>query len=134
MATISHPGYGSKLELSTDNVTFVKVAQLQRFSPSGSRQTMTDQTNISTPDNFTRPLAVRVDSGDLDMTGVLDPSNTGITQLGTFHTNMTLVYARVTLSDGTPYTFQCYVSEYVPFTVQFDKAIGFTAKLRISGG
>lgn len=134
MTTTAHPGYGSKLALSVDGVTYVNVAQLQRFAPAGSRQTIVDQTNISTPDNFARALAVRVDPGELDMAGVLDPSNAGIVQLGTFHASMALAYCKVTLSDGSVFTFQGYVSEYVPFTVSFDKVLAFTGKLRVSGG
>lgn len=134
MATHAQPGYGSKFFLSTDDVTFTPVAQLQRFAPSGSKSTTVDRTNILTPDNFDRPLPVRVSSGEIELVGILDPMNTSILQLGQLHANFTLAYCKIVLSDGTQYSFAGYVTAYVPFTVAYNKAIGFSAKIRVSGG
>jgi hypothetical protein len=133
--THAQPGYGSKFFMSSSGSvgSFVPVAQLKSFVPQGSKQTVVDQTNVSTPDNFSRPLAVRVDSGDIDLTGVLDPANTGILQLGTAHASLGLYYFKVILTDGTEYDFQGLVSEYVPFSVTYNKFIAFSAKVRISG-
>ena len=132
--TNARPGYGSKFFMSSDNVHFAPVAQLKNFVPQGSKQTIVDQTNVLTPDNFTRPMAVRIDSGDIDLTGILDASNTGILQLGIAHASLALYYFQIVLTDGTQYTFQGLVSEYVPFDVTYNKAIGFRARIRISGG
>src|SRR4051812_35531952 len=112
MTTKASPGYGSKLFMSSTGAvsSYVPVAQLQRFAPAGSKQTVVDQTNVLTPDNFSRPLAVRVDSGDLDLAGVLDPQNTGILQLGTAHASLALYFFKTVLSDGTEYNFQGLVS------------------------
>lgn len=131
--TRANPGYGSKLFMSADNVHWTPVAQLKSITSQGSKQTVVDQTNVLTPDNFTRPLPVRVDSGELELAGVLDPQNTGITQLGTAHAALAIYYFQLQLTDGTTYTFQGLVSEYVPFTVAVAKAMGFTAKIRVSG-
>ena len=131
--TNARPGYGSKLFMSSDNVHFVPVAQLKSFVPQGSRQTVVDQTNVLTPDNFSRPLAVRVDSGDIDLAGVLDPANTQILQLGTAHAALALYFFKVVLPDGSEYDFQGLVIEYVPFSVTYNKFIGFSAKVRVSG-
>lgn len=134
MPTIAKLGAGSALQYSLDNTTFTKVAQLRKFAPAGSKQTMVDQTNILTPVPFTAPLAVRVDSGELDLDGILDPANGSQLALGQLHANLTLAWWKVILSDGTPWTFQALVSEFLPFQVDVGKAITFTAKLRISGG
>jgi len=131
--TNARPGYGSKFFMSSDNVHFTPVAQLKSFIPQGSRQTVVDQTNVLTPDNFSRPLAVHIDSGDIDLVGILDPANTEILQLGTAHASLALYYFQIVLTDGTEYTFQGLVIEYVPFTVTYNKAMGFSAKIRISG-
>ena len=119
--------------MSGDNVRFTPVAQLKSFIPQGSKQTIVDQTNILTPDDFTRPLAVRVDSGELELVGILDPKNTGVLQLGTAHVTLAISYFKAVLSDGTEYDFQGLVSEYIPFSVAYNKAIGFSARIRISG-
>jgi hypothetical protein len=133
MTTRAQPGYGSKFFLSTDDVVFTPVAQLQRFVPQGSKSQIVDRTNVLTPDNFTRPMPVRVDSGEIEMVGVLDPANSNILQLGQAHANMSLIFAKIVLTDGTEYDFQGYVTEYVPFSVTYNKAIGFSAKIRVSG-
>lgn len=131
--TNARPGYGSKFFMSSDDVTFTPVAQLKSFVSRGSRQSIVDQTNVLTPDNFSRPLAVRIDSGEIELVGVLDPANTGILQLGMAHASLALYYFQIVLSDGTEYSFQGLVSEYVPFDVTYNKAIAFRAKIRISG-
>jgi len=133
--TIAKAGAGSKFFMSSSNAngSFVPVAQLKTFAHQGSKQTIVDQTNISTPDNFSRPLAVRIDSGEINLDGVLDPANTSILQLGTAHASMALYYFLAVLSDGTQYTFQGLVSEYAAFSVSYSKAMLFSAKIRISG-
>src|SRR5579872_4354223 len=116
MATKSIVGFGTKLSYSLDNVTFTAVAQLQRMTPSGSKQTMVDQTNVLTPDPGTQPLPARVDSGDVDLAGVLDPANGSQLALGQMHGQKTLAWWKTLLADGvTIWTFQAYVSEYKPF-------------------
>jgi hypothetical protein len=126
-------GYGSKLYYSLDQSTYLNVVQLQRISPAGSKQRMVDQTNLRTPDNFTRPMPVQVDSGEIDITGVYsgDPSQFA---LAGCHGSMQLVYFRLVLSDGTIYNFAAYVSEFKPWEVVYSKFIPFSAKLRIVGG
>jgi hypothetical protein len=134
--TNARPGYGSKLFMSSTGAvgSFTPVAQLKSFIPTGSRQTLADQTNVLTPDNFTRPMAVRIDAGDIDLAGVLDPQNTQILQLGTAHASLALYFFKIVLTDGTEYDFQGLVIGYVPFSVTYDKAITFSSKIRVSGG
>lgn len=134
MTTKAYPGYGAKLQTTTDGTDYFSIAQLQKILPSGSKQTTTDQTNLLTPDNFERPLAVLIDGGQIDIAGVLDPQNGSQLSLGTLHANLTLASWKLLLSDGvTTYSFNAYVSEYVPFTVQLSKALGFSAKLTVVG-
>jgi len=133
MTTKAQPGFGSKFYLQLPGGVMTAVAQLRRFKPAGSKATIVDQTNVSTPDNFDRPLAVRITSGEIDMDGVLDPANTQILQLGQAHAQLALVNCQVILTDGTQYSFSGYVSEYVPWEVEFNKFIAFSAKIRVSG-
>jgi hypothetical protein len=135
MTTKAYPGYGSKLQCSTDAVHYFSIAQLRKIIPSGSKQSTVDQTNLLTPDSFTRPLATLIDAGQIEIEGVLDPQNGSQLQLGTLHAALTLAWWQVLLlSDGvTVYSFQARVAEYVPFTVQHNKALGFTAKLSLVG-
>lgn len=77
---------------------------------------------------------MQIDGGQIDIAGVLDPANGSQLELGTLHANLTLGTWRILLSDGiTVYQFNAYVAEYVPFTVQLSKALGFSAKLTVVG-
>lgn len=131
--THAFAGRGTRIFMSADGVKWKPIAQLKTFVPQGSKQQIVDQTNILTPDNFTRQLAARVDSGDISMSGVLDPTNSDILQLGVAHANLAAYFFKVVLTDGTEYDFQALVSEYVPFGVEHNKFIGFSAKLRVTG-
>lgn len=133
MTTTAYPGYGSSLASSPNGSAYTTIAQLKKFAPVGSKQTMVDQTNITTPLPFTQPYAARVDSGEFELSGVLNPSEATALNLGTLHAGLTLAYFQVTLTDGSVYTFQAFVSEYVPFDVTYNKMIGFSAKLRVQG-
>lgn len=127
-------GAGTKLNMSaTLSGPYVPVAQLKTIKPKGSRQTVVDQTNLLTPDNFDRWLATRVSSGQVELMGVLDPTNTSILQLGTAHASLALYFFQLVLSDGTQYSFAGLVSEYVPFDVSHAKAVAFSAVITISG-
>jgi hypothetical protein len=131
--TIAKASAGSILQYSLDNTTFTKVAQLKSIKPAGSKQTIVDQTNILTALPFTALLAARVDSGEIDIEGVLDPANGTQLGLGQLHANLTLAWWKILLSDGTQWSFQGLVSGFKPFEVDVAKAIIFAAKLRISG-
>jgi hypothetical protein len=55
-------------------------------------------------------------------------------QLGTWHGSLSIVPWQVILPDGSTYSFQASVAELVPFKVEINKCLRFSAKLRISGG
>jgi hypothetical protein len=131
--TWANPGIGSRLFMSADGVKWQPVAQLKSIIPTGSKQTIVDQTNLLTSDNFSRPLAVRIDSGEIELDGVLDPQNADILQLGTAHASLTVQSFKLVFPEGTEWDFQALVSEFIPFTVKYSKYIGFSAKLRVSG-
>jgi hypothetical protein len=133
MTTIAKNSAGSTLEGSPDNITFTKVAQLKSIKPTGLKLSFVDQTNILTALPFSAQLAARIDSGELDLAGVLDPNNGSQLGLGQLQANRTLAWWKILLSDGTLWSFQGFVAEFLPFDVDIGKAIVFTAKLRISG-
>ena len=129
-----YSGRGTLLSYSADNVTFTSLGQLQQFEHGGSKQTIVDQTNITTPENFTRALAVRVDAGEFDLTGVLNPQDPTYLALEQFHVANTLVYWKARLVDGSSFTFQAFVSEFKAFSAKVMKIYTWSAKLRLSGG
>lgn len=128
-----YTGRGTVLSYSLDGQTWVALPQLQQFEPSGSKQTMVDQTNLQTQGNFTQPQAVQVDAGEVSFSGVYGGQIQQLL-LGQYHGSMTLLYWQAQLVDGTFYTFQAFVSEFKPYSVKWNKTYGFSGKLRIVGG
>lgn len=134
-ASIAYPGYGSSLSMSLDGGnTFTRIAQLKIIEPQGSKLTLVDSSTISDPDNYLRPLAVRVDAGEIAIEGVAIPSDSSQLSLATAQSQLQLNSFLVVLTDGTQYVFQAWVSEYQPFKVQVKNAITFSAKLTVVGG
>jgi hypothetical protein len=132
--TTAIASYGSHLSYSTDGVHYTTVAQIRKLTPQASKQTIVDQTNILTPGNAAAPLAARFDSGEIQIDGVLSPEDSSQLALGTLHAALTLVYWKLLLSDGvSTWTWQGFVSEYVPWVLDVAKAVVFTAKIRVSG-
>ena len=133
-ASIAYPGYGSSLSMSPDGGnTFTRIAQLKSFEPQGSKTILVDSSSITDPDNFTRPLAVRIEAGEIALDGVLIPSNASQLSLGSAQAELELNTFLIVLTDGTQYIFQAYVTEYIPFKVKVKNAITFSAKLTVVG-
>lgn len=114
---------------------FLKIAQLRSVKPAGSKQIMLDQTNILTPGNGDAPLPARYASGEISLDGVVSPQDSSQLTLGQLHANLTQAWWQLLLADGiTLWTFQGSVSEYVPWSLDVNKAVVFSAKIRIIGG
>jgi hypothetical protein len=130
---VGYTGRGTLLYYSTDGVTFTSLGQLQQFEHAGSKQTMVDQTNILTPADRTQPLSVRVDAGEIDASGVLNPQDDTYAALQGFHANQTLVTWKVQFIEGSAFTFEAYVSQFKAFSAKWNKLLAFTSKLRLTG-
>jgi hypothetical protein len=128
-----YSGRGTVLSFSLDTTTWTPVPQIQQFEPVGSKQVKEDQTNLSSPGNFTQPFAVQVDSGEITIAGLYSGAVAQL-QLGSYHAAMTLLYWQAQLVDGSFYTFQAYVSEFKPFSAKWNKLYTWSAKLRVTGG
>src|ERR1700722_8935503 len=128
-----YSGRGTVLSYSLDAVSWTAVPQIQQFEPDGSKQVMEDQTNLSSPGNYTQPFAVQVDSGEITLSGIYSGALAQL-QLGAFHASMTLLYWQAQLVDGSFYTFQAFVSQFKPFSAKFNKLYTWSGKLRLVGG
>jgi hypothetical protein len=130
---VGYSGRGTLLLYSSDNISFTPLGQLQQFEHGGSKQTLVDQTNVLTPVTVTQPLPVRVDAGEIDIVGLLNPQDPTYLAVEQFHTTQALPYWKARLVDGSSFTFQAYVSEFKAFTAKVNKLYTWTGKLRISG-
>jgi hypothetical protein len=128
----AYVGRGTVLSYSTDDATWTALDQIQQFEPSGVKTTMVDQTNLSSPGNFTQPYAAQVDSGEIDCSGIYSGSLAQLL-LGSYQASMTLLYWQAELIDGSIYAFQAFISEWKPFAAKWNKAYTWSAKLRLVG-
>ena len=128
-----YSGRGTVLSYSPDAVSWTAVPQIQQFEPDGSKQVMEDQTNLSSPGNYTQPFPVQVDSGEITFSGIYSGALAQL-QLGAYHASMTLLYWQAQLVDGSFYTFQAFVSQFKPFSAKFNKIYTWSGKLRLVGG
>ena len=127
---------GSQLGVnaSSSSGPFTTIAKLRKITPEGSKQTIVDQTNLFTAGNGDAPLAVRFAGGEISLEGIESPQDSSQLTLGQLHAALTKAYWQLLLSDGlTVWTFQGYVSEYVPWVLDVNKAVAFSAKIRVSG-
>jgi len=135
--TTAYPGRGSKLATSSTNSNYVNVAQLQKFAFAGMSAAFEDITNLDSPSIFKEWMKTIVDAKDVSFTGVLDPSNPAgvqglLTQLQTSGAT-SLYYWQITLTNGSVLTFQGYVSELMPVSVEYSKALVYSGKIMIVG-
>jgi hypothetical protein len=135
MTTNAYRGRGCTLGVSSTSSGFTTIAQLRTFKFAGLKSTLEDVTNLSSPTAFKEWLPTIVDPSDLSFDGVLDPQNATIHSLPGLLQNQTEQYFQITLTDpaSTALTFQGYVTEYNPVSVDYSKALMFSGKIQITG-
>jgi hypothetical protein len=135
-ATVAYSGRGSKLNLQTASspATYTEVGQLKKFSFGGIKVTLDDITNLDSPSAFKEVLPTILDPGDVTFDGVLNNLNVSQQDMLNICQAMTLSNFQITLSDGvTTISFAGYVTEWVPVTVEVNKANAFSGKISITG-
>jgi|SRR5580698_2097459 hypothetical protein len=136
MSSTGYQGRGSFLEFETLDSSpgsFVRVAQLQKFSFGGLKVATDKITNLDSPDAFEEIIATIIDPGDVSFDGILNPETTDQADMLTLLQNRTKTGWKIVLTDGTYYTFEAYLTEFVPANVDYSKAITFSGKLTITG-
>jgi predicted secreted protein len=73
------------------------------------------------------------DSGELTLSGYLDPDKPGQTQMVTLYGSGALGYFWVTFPDQTTVAFNAYVKSFTVGSAEVDGIVGFGATLRVSG-
>jgi len=131
---VAYRGRGTILEVSLDQAVWRPVAQLQQFEPTGSKQSIADQTNLSSPGDFTQHMPLQVDAGSLSLAGILNPTDTSYTVLAEIHAGLLTAFFRATLIDGSCFNFEASVSDFKPFSAKWNKLYVWSATLKITGG
>ena len=73
------------------------------------------------------------DSGELTLSGYLDPAKTGQAQMMTLYGTGTLGYFWVTFPDQATVAFNAYVKSFTVGAADVDGIVGFGTTLRVSG-
>ena len=131
-----YQGRGSYLEFETldsSPATFLRVAQLQKFAFGGMKVATDKITNLDSPDAFEEIIATTIDPGDVSFDGILNPEASAMTAVTTLLQDRTLTGWQIVLTDGSSYTFLGYLTELVPASVDYSKAITFSGKATITG-
>ena len=112
------------------SATFVQVGELQDIGePSGSA-TKIDVTNLSSTEK--EYLIGLPDEGDLQISGLYDPNDTGQNELETAKGAQNRRWLKITFSDSTVRYAKALVMKYAP-GLSIDSKVGFTASFAISG-
>jgi hypothetical protein len=136
MSSKGYQGRGSTLAVETtltSPVAWTNIAQLQKFAFGGIKVATDNITNLDSPDAFEEILATTINPGDVSFDGILDPANAEVGDLVTRLQARTLSNFKITLTDGSKFTFSGYFTELVPATVEYSKAIMYSGKITITG-
>ena len=134
MSTVAYQGRGSHLAVSDDSIAYTNIAQLQKFAFAGLSATLEDVTNLDSPTAFKEWLPTIIDPKDITYSGILNPADATTNDLATRLQNFTLTHFKVTLTDGTTITFDGFVTDHVPVSVDYAKALTFSGKVQITSG
>lgn len=133
-ASKGYAGRGTLVEITQDGgSTYTHILQVRKGDYSGMKAELDDITNFDSPSAVIERIPTVVDPGEYSGDGVLNPQDASVQLLNTLLVAQTLVGFRLTFVDGTIDTFNGYVTEFQPATVDTKKALGYAFKFTITG-
>ena len=121
------PAYTS---LDNDTVVIGSLTSVGEISPDSEEL---DATCLDSSGGYREFLQGFKDSGELTLTGYLDPDKPGQAQMMTLYGSGALGYFWVTFPDQTTVAFNAYVKSFTVGSAEVDGIIGFGTTLRVSG-
>lgn len=117
---------------SADNDTKVigSLTSVGEISPDSEEL---DATCLDSSGGYREFLQGFKDSGELTLTGYLDPDKPGQAQMRTLYGSGTLGYFWVTFPDQATVAFNAYVKSFTVGAAEVDGIVGFGTTLRVSG-
>jgi len=136
MSTTAVQGIGGQLLVSAGSpVSYTPVAQLKYIKFGGMTVDFDEITNLDSG-LFKEWMKTLVDAKEISFEGVLKPLDSSqqnlLTNIQTAG-SAALEYWRVKLAEGSTLDFQGYVGDYAP-GIEYNKAVTFTGKIKITGG
>ena len=115
---------------SNDTVVIGSLTSVGEISPDSEEL---DATCLDSSGGYREFLQGFKDSGELTLTGYLDPDKPGQAQMVTLYGSGALGYFWVTFPDQATVAFNAYVRSFTLGAADVDGIVGFGATLRISG-
>ena len=136
MATVFLLGFGFHLQVgdTSSPPQFSNILQLRKLSTSGSKTEFEDVTNMDSIGAYHEIAPVLLDPGGVDFEGVWNPADS--TQAGlltTFDARAKQTYRIQAPSASGRIEFDAYVETAMDLTIEYNKAVSFTGKLKITG-
>ena len=121
------PAYNS---LDTDTKVIGSLTSVGEISPDSEEL---DATCLDSSGGYREFLQGFKDSGELTLTGYLDPDKPGQAQMVTLYGSGALGYFWVTFPDQATVAFNAYVKSFTVGSAEVDGIVGFGTTLRVSG-
>ena len=115
---------------SNDTVVIGSLTSVGEISPDSEEL---DATCLDSSGGYREFLQGFKDSGELTLTGYLDPEKPGQAQMVTLYGSGALGYFWVTFPDQATVAFNAYVKSFTVGSAEVDGIVGFGATLRVSG-
>ena len=125
-------GYGTKFLRSPDDVTYTQVAGLLDVEPGETVRGSYETTTIDGTDKYKKFEPGLLDAGEVSLTLIFDPADSGQTTLAADLEDDTLRYYRVEYPDGTTVDYHGFLTGWGTPTPMEDK-ITRTVKFKVSG-
>ena len=138
--TVAIAGQGFQLSVSIGSPAVVTaIGQLKSAKRSGSKTKILTITNTDSPGCYDEYLPTTITAGDIDFSGIFAPDDTSQILLQSLQDARSLNAFKLALpTSGSPavaaghWAFNAYVTELAS-DVEFDKEVGFSGKLTITG-
>jgi predicted secreted protein len=130
---IAGQGFQLSVQTSASPLTVLAIGQLRTAKRSGSKTKILDITNTDSPSCYEETLPSIISPGDVDFSGIFNPSDTSQIELQTLQDARSLNGWTIALpNEGGEWAFTAYVSD-LSFDVDYSKEVTFAGKLSISG-
>ena len=124
---------GTLIQHSTDDTTWLSIAEVKKIQSTGSKADLADVTNMDSPSSFREFLATLVDSGEISLDCNFIPKNAGQQILDSDFNAQTLAWYMIVLPNSLGQAqFRAYVASK-DFDLPVDKEGSRAIKLKITG-
>ena len=134
---VGFQGRGTAIAFTVAPVTggsvYTAMAQLEKFSKTGTKVDMDEITCLDSPGTNAFPFPVMVDNGKWQGEGVYNAQDPTQNAMLGYMQAMTLLGYKITLVDGSTFVGLCYISNFEAPTIEVKKANRFKFEVAVFG-